>query len=542
MNNFREDYNKIIDENTPESNLISQTIAKMNKAENEAIVSKKPTFMFRKKAVAVLAACMIVTTISVGAYYTATRFFPNGGSSDFPMGHVFGEDESGNIAPVAPEMMEKISTNLKESAVSGNAKVTVKNIASDGNMVYINFELETLDGKELFEDSDTRKSSLYLQEFADAYIKCEGKKYEMFSIQRLDNGNIPNKASFEGAVLGDYDGENSIQKPLDINGKKVKFVLTDLLDNVTITEAIGFKYNNVAEMFDGHTAGKLKIAGVYDINDDGSKDYERYLPKGNLNIPISDEISGAYIDNFGYGPMRGENKGENLYFSVVVGSEENREKLRNIVFKDKETRVIGLPTNSTETIIEFANENKNVKFGDDRMMFEFSADDMQGANLDIDDADVTTKLLSKLVIARYTPWNDVIIGEDSEQQPILAKGKWQFEFKAKFENVSKTLKINEKIKVGKIKYSVEKIKMTPLTGVLTLKTPSPENADMIMSKLSATIRYKLKDGTEIVGNGKASYPEKIANNTYQINYRNERIVNAEDIVAISISGQDVKIK
>ncbi len=224
------------------------------------------------------------------------------------------------------------NNSINQVITSKNLKVTVKNYFGDPTDAYISFDVETTDGSPLQTNEKDRQSEFARVGFNKVYLLCEGEKYDLMTL-RTDDPNNNQKASYEAIVLNNFDG------------KEVELVFKDFNDEVMTTSDIGFKFNNLAELYGQATPATEKdftaVPAVLDPEDDDyaelSKDPVAYykFAAGQLHIPFSSQYPEAFVDNIGFHKMSGIrlDKAEGLFISITPGNEKNAEAIKNLGFK-----------------------------------------------------------------------------------------------------------------------------------------------------------------------------------------------------------------
>ncbi len=340
------------------------------------------------------------------------------------------------------------------------------------------------------------------------YIECEGQKYN-FEIFRIDNAILPNMASFEGFIMD-----------TDFYGKTVKLVLSDFEDEIEYNASIGFLFDNLSGVWDTMTPLNLDDfidIGTYITYADGSKLRMYTLPVGTQNVKFSEKYLNAYIDNFGFN-IEGESKTKGLYISIVPGSKENAEALKNLAFKNIITGDI-IPS-----MYPSQGENVDFSLNDKRIILLLSQWTDKYYNGEI--RDLTASDLSNYIIVE-NPSSEIITRE---------QGTWSFDFNVDTKAEAKVYNVNQNVQINGDTITIDSITISPLK--LYIKGTSTSS---LTSKPKMTDAYfVMSDGSKQVISHKGSGGE--FDTTIDLQFILDKPVNVEDIQSLNIWDAVVPLK
>lgn len=438
--------------------------------------------------------------------------------------------------PIYKDHVNNTSTGVQavsEKVDRDNLIIAIDKYACDNETMYINLNVETKDGSPMQELTDNSRSILARQHFENSYLECEGKQYPVHFF-RTDNVTIPNKAKFEAMI-----NSGNPEKTLNFDGKYVRLVLGNYVEEIESSEDIGFKFKNLDELYKQMTPLKSSDfinAGPFIEFANGSKAYSYIPPKGNQHIQFSDKYPGAYIDNIGfcqYGEVKNLNA---LYISIVPGSVENKDALKNLGFKNKDGGSIDNVFNFNLYIYK-----------------EYPVYDSKFEKVNID-----TLLDGRIILTLYTDYNHQFDYNMTEKDLLnftiannlqLSKPKTRFEgnwslgfnveqSKSKVFNVNKDITIkNQQIEDITIKEEIIKITSVELSP-LTLKFKGERQTDQKLA-LNGSIFIIMKDGSEIpvgVKIGGSIAP------TIDIAVNLEHLVDVDQVAGLKICGNVIDLK
>lgn len=323
-----------------------------------------------------------------------------------------------------------------DTSENNNLKVTVTNAHLGGRVLYITFNVESLDKSPLHVATDTEVSVLSSQGFEKASIKYDGSEYYSDLMFRLDNGSIPYKATFEAAFM-DKSGRTIPKELLDhvlnvnvVSGKKVEFVLKDYYDKVEKSQSLGFKYDSLSDVY-------------------------RELPG---KVYFSEKYPHAYIDSIEFKPDP-ETQKDMCYIRIVPGSAGAKKELV------EKLAVQNIVTGSVFTGDPIIDDG-------DSLVLSFRSEKGN---------DVTADDLEKYILKLYTGF----------ETRIIKKGTWTTEFR--LNDVSEPLTFEGEKSV--VLASGEEITVTNV--ILSSTNIEYKFIRSFYDKEYITCKIVYKDGTEI---------------------------------------------
>lgn len=300
MQNFQEDYCNQMNQAKAPDELVEGTLQKMQSR-------TCPRRRISPKMALVLAVGMLlISSGSVLAYGTVTGSFRPSIS--------FNSDDN---------LPDNVKAKVDKHTANNKLDVTVTSVAGDKNNLFVYFTVKSTDGAPLAELTETRKSVLVRQRFADSYLKVNGKKVRL-DVFRVDGAENSTTAKFKG-----------IASEKGLLGKDVTLVLKDLLDSAESHENIQTTFDDLGVLYKQMTpcpAEDFIKTGTFMEYADGSKISSYLIPEGNQKVLLSDQFPGAYIDNVGF-KQSGEMQENSFYISIVPGSDQDRKKLEKLCFQ-----------------------------------------------------------------------------------------------------------------------------------------------------------------------------------------------------------------
>lgn len=414
-----------------------------------------------KWSVVIPVAAAVVVLSCATVWATGGFSFSNGNT-----GHIYTEDSSGVMSQVVDSgLMSQIGTQVDKSATADNLNITVKGVIADEKNMYIDYDVQTKDGSPLPQGNIEENVRLSGPKFKEEYLECEGQKYDTHSI-RLDSGKFPDKASFEAML----------QTPSEIKGKEVKLVLKDIYSMAESSTDIKFKYKSLADIYKDVTPcppEKFIETGVYATYADG-KAPSYTIPAGNLNIKFSDAYPDAYIDNMGF-KLSGDPHAntEFLYISIVPGSEQNAEALKNLSVSNtragstvhaanilgSENGVSGYASiDGTITIPPElkAEREKKLSYSQGRIVIALASEN-RGVSYH-DNKELALDLLSGAILVNNTKL----------EEKITQPGTWKINFPVNYQDTRKTFTLNKEVPVSGYSRTVKTVTLSALYMKITI--------------------------------------------------------------------------
>lgn len=460
MQNFRREYHDEMNRVQVPPELVEKTRQAMHRKSQK---SKKP---LRWAVILPTAAAVMMTSATVLAYNVT-------GSFRSPWYH--------SRMEAAENLPEQAVNFIQNTDEHDNLSVTVTSVAGDEDITYVSFEVETLNGAPLQECTSTSKSALARNGFETAYLKCDGKRYEL-NAYRTDSAEVPNHANFEAFVEG-----------VDLSGKNGTLVLKNYADEVTTCENIDFAFADLGEVYHQMTAEPSKNfiqTGSYIVYADGSSVSSYTIPAGSNHILFSEQFSDSYIDNIGF-HRSGEKDCESdwLYISMVPKNKKEAQKLQNLAFQNIDTGEIFSGANiygkclggNDESSVQELQKKREVN--GERVVLALSR--FYDTSLSSEEAiqDLTVEDLS-----HYR-----LVYNIQCEEKLLAEGKWEIPVSMDYENMFKTITPNQTLETSTGIWNIEKI---------TVRTFSCEmygsfQGDSAKNLFGGSVLFVMKDGTEI---------------------------------------------
>jgi len=207
--------------------------------------------------------------------------------------------------------------------------------------------VKTTDGSVLFDETENKVAVLARSGFDNISVAIDGEPYVAYFTDGKMTQNISNALRAQATakncdirMVGDGSDPSCMQYELvysnneiNLSDKKLSFQVSGFGADFEVFSDIGFTTDNVAALLESGTPADESAFVV----EDNAKEYEgvgyELLP-GNNKIYFSDKYSGCYIDNFGYHVMKGYNKTQTFYMTVVCDSDEAREALSKMTFQN----------------------------------------------------------------------------------------------------------------------------------------------------------------------------------------------------------------
>ncbi|MDR1564430.1 MAG: DUF4179 domain-containing protein [Oscillospiraceae bacterium] len=451
---------------------------------------------FKKLAVIPVAAVLVIAACVTALGLYKGYPFAVGGAS----GHVYVD----GVKLVSDTVFEQIGTNINQKITNGNMEILVKDIICDDVSFYINFDLQTLDGSPLQENSEFRKSLLSAQSL-EAYIECEGTKYPLHT-NRLDKAAVPNQASFEAA----YNGvkTNSAQNPaLKPEGKQLKLILGNFVDTVLTHQSIGFKFNNLAEVYNSvehiPDSAYTKVQAGTLQNDTGDDVYT--FPLGTQGLSFSDKYPNSYIDSIGIHSL-GYDERKVLYIGIVTD-------------KNQPTPDFAFKNISTGDVFEATSVYSLEQEGRITLALSLNADISFGFNrTDIKPEDLK---------------NYIIVCNRSREKISRTKGLCNAVFTVDKVGLGKVFTLNKKITVMNEEWQIASIRLTPLNLYIEGK-----GSDI-------KLEYEHDKAYFIMNNGEKLYINSdidgLLGETIDLRLALGTVVNPNEVSSLHIWGNDIEL-
>ena len=509
MSKFREIYKSDVSSEPMSKKIYEKTLKSMRNSELPEIHIKNSR-RYRWGAIVPIAASLLITA-TIAAAVLVPRFIKPSERGGYD-GHIYSQNTDGPVEKNIPEeLWSSIGMEVNQSVSNNNLTITVKDIAYDNSLMYINIDVRTNDGSPLQENSINSKSLLYGQTFKTMYIECDGQKISLNAF-RIDSANEPDKASFE--CFTDTAG---------LLGKNIKLILSDLQDTVEHSADIGFLFDNLADACETLTPvndTEFINIGTLISYTNGKKAYVYTIPAGNKKVYFSGQYPGAYIDNYGFHTV-GEATSKGLYLSILPGSRENAASLlsNGLAFKNIVTGEI--ITSSYPTTAE--NADFSVNKGRIILTIESWTDFYYGLTR-FDD-------FNEFDLANY-----ILVSNPATETFTRESGTWIFEFKVDSVARTETFIVNKTIDTNWGEMTIDSIAISPLS--LYIKgSISDWNGDIVVI---ANTHFTMKDGSIWLATRKGAAGE--IGSTIDLQFSLDKPINVDDIQSVNFLGTDFQLR
>jgi hypothetical protein len=233
---------------------------------------------------------------------------------------------------VPSEAMQEAGNEVQKTIDQNDMVITVKSTVCDNNLMVISLDAKSKDGTPLLESSEFRKSFLPRNGFTNTSLQIGQKQYDCY-LFRTDDGSVPDQASFEGQVFGNFKNQN---------GADAVLMLEDYTDEVCTGEDAGFLFDNLGELYEQMTPESPENfiqTGLYGVYADESLFAPSWtIPTGKHKLKFSSQLPNSYIDNIGfhktgeYGCQR-----DLLYISITPGNDKEAEQIKKLCFQNLTT-------------------------------------------------------------------------------------------------------------------------------------------------------------------------------------------------------------
>ena len=224
---------------------------------------------------------------------------------------------------------------VDDTKINKNLTVTMDSYVVDGNRAEIKFTVKTNDGSPLNEVTENKIPIMARDKFQDIKVSIDGDtinnstmdlKKEPRSVDqtRVDDANDPSTATIM-VYVSDPQKET-------LRGSTLSFEIGSYSSTYYNLESIGFKYDNVAEMFSSET-----LADDSQFTGDNSYKYsdtDVELAPGNMHIVFSSKYPDTYIDNAGY-TLRESKASKTFVMTIVPENDTVAEELLLLRFQNK---------------------------------------------------------------------------------------------------------------------------------------------------------------------------------------------------------------
>ena len=222
---------------------------------------------------------------------------------------------------------------VDNTKINKNLTVTMDSYVVNGNKAEIKFTVKTNDGSPLNEVTENKIPIMARDKFQDIKVSIDGDtinnstmdfKKEPRSVDqmRVDDANDPSTATIM-VYVSDPQKET-------LRGSTLSFEMGSYSSTYYNLESIGFKYDNVAEMFASETlADDSQFTGD---NQYMYVDTDVELAPGNMHIVFSSKYPDTYIDNAGYTTRESRDRSKTFVMTIVPENDAVSQELLSLCF------------------------------------------------------------------------------------------------------------------------------------------------------------------------------------------------------------------
>lgn len=419
--------------------------------------------------------------------------------------------------------------NISQVLENDDLKVTIKGISGDKDMVYLTFEMESPDGEPLQENSQYRRSNAARTAFQTATLTCEGESYEV-TCCRTDDRSDPARMTFEGSVF--THGK-------DLSGKQATLTLTNLKDDVTVSEDAGFQFDSLYELCQQvGLAGEDAFVrtGDYITYSDGTSAPSYMIKAGDKKIPFSNQFPNSYIDNVGIyeGGERLADNGKRqvkwLYLSITPGNEEEAAALQELTFQEiGSNRIMELreiqgtyPPGEKESSQDYQDK---VAMQDGRIILGLSVQNETENGTEARD------------ITENDLYSFRLVKNARSEEIVRRQGTWSFDFLMDFETKERSVEVDQKVPVLDGEITVNNIYLTNFS----VKISGIYSVDFVnKAPMGTTIVFQ--DGSELAAGSKISGSGNNRTKKFELEWMLPRGIDVDEVAAVRFFGTEIPIE
>ena len=319
---------------------IESTLSKVNDMEQEKGKSMKKKMS--KTSIRVVVAAATITVLSVGTVFGYNYVQRTKNNNYEPLNTAKSLDHLSGAADNGVTL-----ETVGETVANKDISIECTSYKAEDHTVYIGLYVKTTDGSVLFDETENKVAVLASSGFDNISVAIDDEPYVAYLTDGKMTQNISNALRAQATakncdirMVGDGSDPSCMQYELvysnneiNLSDKKLSFQVSGFGADFEVFSDIGFTTDNVAALLESGTPADESAFVV----EDNAKEYEgvgyELLP-GNNKIYFSDKYSGCYIDNFGYHVMKGYNKTQTFYMTVVCDSDEAREALSKMTFQN----------------------------------------------------------------------------------------------------------------------------------------------------------------------------------------------------------------
>ena len=412
---------------------------------------------------------------------------------------------------------------VDNTKINKNLTVTMDSYVVNGNKAEIKFTVKTNDGSPLNEVTENKIPIMARDKFQDIKVSIDGDtinnstmdfKKEPRSVDqmRVDDANDPSTATIM-VYVSDPQKET-------LRGSTLSLEMGSYSSTYNNLESIGFKYDNVAEMFASETlADDSQFTGD---NQYMYVDTDVELAPGNMHIVFSSKYPDTYIDNAGYTTRESRDRSKTFVMTIVPENDAVSQELLSLCFQNKTS---GFP------MALHIN-----KLSDGRIQIEYAADSDRlyskvndGINTDTNETHLANLILKKSVA--NAPESETVYSSNDK-----------FSFTCKLDNEEDTILTETDIKIRDTVYTgtTVNIKSVELT-VTELKlnglifTDDTNDKRLSVSNNNSPL-ITMKNGTSFHAGSKCGSASNMYNDDWGAEWLLPTYITPSDVQSITWHG------
>jgi len=347
--------------------------------------------------------------------------------------------------------VDEMETVINESYSSNGITFNVSSMLGDENSFYIIFEL-------IKENGDSFEKSDYI-EFEKLSIDFKGPIG--YSWEQIKDGDEKdNKATF--ILIGDTAKKTA--------GKNL------------ILEASNFTEYNINNDNDGFSIYEFLTENEEYINQSIIGNYNK-TPVVNDDNSYDDEVA---KEEYGYN-VAPDNILPMKYLDILIGDKTKNFKIDNVGFVDEKLCIrLALTDNDEQDIGDIYLMSKNDKSDEKYSEYMFS-EEKEGIKYEY----YMFEIKNMDELKKYNLKYSIVKNLNS------TAGEWKVSFKADYKNTSNKFRVNKEIEVGGKRYTVENIKLSPISLNIQLRNNILDNIENPVHNLTDIVTVIMKDGSSV---------------------------------------------
>lgn len=345
--------------------------------------------------------------------------------------------------------VDEMETVINESYSLNGITFNVSSMLGDENSFYIIFEL-------IKENGESFEKSNYI-EFERLSLDFKGSGGYSWE-QIKDDDEKDNKATF--ILIGDT-AKKTAGKNLTLKASNfTEYNINDDNDGLNIYEFLAENKECINQSIIKNY-NKIPV-----VNDDNSNDEE-----------VAKEEYGNKVAPDNILPMK--------YLDISLGDKNNNIKIDNVGFADEKLCIrLALTDKDEQDIGDIYLRNKNDKSDEKYSEYMFS-EEKEGIKYEYYMFDI--KNMDEL--KKYNLKYSIVKNINS------TAGEWKVSFKADYKNTSNKFRVNKEIEVGGKRYTVESIKLSPISLNIQLRNNILDNIENPVHNLTDIVTVIMKDGS-----------------------------------------------